>query len=157
MADLRASDEDRERVAREIRDHFAAGRLDRDELDDRLQAVVEARTVGELAALREDLPAPPADLRAELARRRGELRRDLLQQSGGALGPFVLCTVLWAATGASGFFWPVFLLFAVVVPLVRNGWRLYGPSPELDRVEEELRRRRRSSGPRSPRHGPPRR
>lgn len=152
MADLRASDEDRERVAREIREHFAAGRLDRDELDDRLQAVVEARTVGELAGVREDLPALPADHRAELARRRGELRRDLLQQSGGALGPFVICTLIWAATGASGFFWPVFLLFAVVVPLVRNGWRLYGPSPELDRVEEELRRRRQSP---TPRHRPP--
>jgi hypothetical protein len=27
------------------------------------------------------------------------------------------------------------------IPLVRNGWRLYGPAPELDRVEQELARR----------------
>ena len=30
-----------------------------------------------------------------------------------------------------------------MIPLLRNGWRLYGPAPELDRVEEELARRER--------------
>jgi hypothetical protein len=29
-----------------------------------------------------------------------------------------------------------------VIPLVRNGWRLYGPAPELDEVERDLARRR---------------
>jgi hypothetical protein len=28
-----------------------------------------------------------------------------------------------------------------LIPLVRNGWDLYGPSPELDRVERDLARR----------------
>jgi hypothetical protein len=32
-------------------------------------------------------------------------------------------------------------LFALI-PLIRNGWRLYGPSPRLDAVEAELSRRR---------------
>jgi hypothetical protein len=38
---------------------------------------------------------------------------------------------------------------------VRNGWRLYGPDPELDRVEQELDQRGRRSGAldaRGPRH-----
>jgi hypothetical protein len=30
-----------------------------------------------------------------------------------------------------------------LIPLLRNGWRLYGPAPELDRVERELDRRSR--------------
>ncbi len=29
----------------------------------------------------------------------------------------------------------------MLIPLVRNGWRLYGPAPELDRVEQELAQR----------------
>jgi hypothetical protein len=138
---LRVSDEERERVAEEMREHFALGRLDQEELDERVQAAYSARTGAELQAVRADLPqlpATPAQLKAELARRRGELRRRLLQQTGGSLGAFFICAVIWAASGATGFFWPIFVALAVLVPLLRNGWRLYGPAPELDRVEEEL-------------------
>ena len=46
--------------------------------------------------------SPAAARRAELAERRAELRRHLVQQAGGALTPFVICTVVWAASGASG-------------------------------------------------------
>jgi hypothetical protein len=147
--ELRASDHDRERVVREIREHYAAGRLTDDELSARVQAVYEARTDRELQALRADLPqlpASPAEQRAELARRRSELQRRLLQQSGGALVPFAICTVIWLASGASGMFWPVWIALIAVIPLVRNGWRLYGPAPELDRVEAELARRERRDG-----------
>ena len=35
------------------------------------------------------------------------------------------------------------LVLVAVIPLVRNGWRLYGPAPELDRVAEDLAERRR--------------
>jgi hypothetical protein len=38
VSDLRASDEERERAASEIRAHFAAGRLTEDELNERLEA-----------------------------------------------------------------------------------------------------------------------
>jgi hypothetical protein len=145
-SELRASDQERERGVAEIREHFAAGRLSEEELDERVQAVYEARTQGELQALRADLPALPATReqeRAELVQRRRHLQRQLLQQTGGAMGAFVICTAIWFATGAHGMFWPVWIALAVVIPLVRNGWRLYGPAPELDRVEEELARRRR--------------
>jgi hypothetical protein len=37
------------------------------------------------------------------------------------------------------------VLLVVLIPLVRNGWRLYGPEPELDRVERELEQRRMGS------------
>jgi hypothetical protein len=49
--------------------------------------------------------------------------------------------VIWLASRASGFFWPLWIALFAVIPLVRNGWRLYGPSPELDRVEHELAHR----------------
>jgi hypothetical protein len=143
-AELRVSDQDRERVGRELREHFAAGRLTEDELDERVQAAYEARTEGELEALTADLPRLPAtraDERAELAKRRGELQRRLLQRSGGAVVAFGVCTGIWVAGGASGTFWPIWVALFAVVSLVRNGWRLYGPSPELERVERELMRR----------------
>jgi hypothetical protein len=148
-AELRASDEDRELATSQLREHYAAGRLSEDELTDRLDAAYGARTAGDLRTLLADLPALPpavADRRMELAERRTELQRELLQQTGGALVPFLICTVIWAATGAHAYFWPAWVALAAVIPLMRNGWRLYGPAPELDRVEEDLARRRDRDG-----------
>jgi len=144
-ADLRASDEQRDRAVAEIREHFAAGRLTDEELSDRVQAAYAARTQGELNALLADLPKLPAtraEQRAEVAQRRRELRRRLLQEAGGGSGAFIICTIIWAASGASGFFWPIFVALGVLIPLVKNGWRLYGPAPEFDEIERELEARR---------------
>jgi hypothetical protein len=140
QSNLRASDEDREHAAQEIREHYASGRLDDDELSSRLSAAYGAHTQRDLQAIRADLPALPptkAEQKAELVARRSHLTRRLLQQTGASLGVFIICTVIWAASGASGFFWPIFTLFAIL-PLVRNGWALYGPAPEFDRVERHL-------------------
>jgi hypothetical protein len=145
VSDVRASDADRETTARQIRDHFAAGRLTEDELDERLSAAYAARTVDELQRVRADLPAlppTPTEQRAEIAARRTHLQRQLIQQTGGSLGLFVLCCVIWLASGAHGQFWPIWVGIFPVLALLRNGWRLYGPAPELDRVEAELERRR---------------
>jgi Domain of unknown function (DUF1707) len=146
-SDLRVSDEQRERAAQEIREHFASGRLTQDELSDRVQAVYRAQTEQELRKLLADLPKLPAtraQQRAELAARRSHLQRRLLQQTGGGLSLFVVCAVVWLASGAHGQFWPIWVLLVAAMPLLRNGWRLYGPAPELDRVEQELSRRERS-------------
>ena len=58
---LRASDAERERVAEALRRHHLDGRIDTDELQERLERCYAARTGGELAALLADLPgeAPP--------------------------------------------------------------------------------------------------
>lgn len=143
-ADVRVSDQERDGAAGEIREHYAAGRLSEDELNDRIEAVYAARTTGELRALRVDLPVLPAtraDTRAELTRRRAKLQRTLLQQTGGGLVPFVVCTAIWAASGASGAFWPIWAALPALLPLLRGGWLRYGPDPELDRVEQHLARR----------------
>jgi hypothetical protein len=58
--DLRASDEDRERVVQMLQRHTAAGRLSLDEFTDRVDVVHCARTLGELAVVTRDLPAEPA-------------------------------------------------------------------------------------------------
>src|SRR5436189_3284802 len=54
--DMRASDEDRERVAQLLRDSAGDGRLDMDELSERLDRVYASRTFGELSTLTKDLP-----------------------------------------------------------------------------------------------------
>jgi hypothetical protein len=144
--DLRVSDEQRERAAAEIREHYAAGRLTDDELSERVQAAYSARTEQELGTALADLPklpATPAEQNAELAARRSMLQRRMLQEAGGGMGVFALCTAIWAASGATGQFWPIWVLLVCLIPLIRNGWRLYGPSPDLERVERELETRRR--------------
>lgn len=145
-ADLRASDQERERVAEEIREHFAAGRLTSEELDERLRMAYAARTTQELEALRVDLPSlppSPAEQRAELGQRRARLQRRLVQQTGGGLVAFIICTVIWLAAGASGAFWPVWVAIAPVIALLNGAWGLYGPAPELEALEQRLERRER--------------
>jgi hypothetical protein len=144
----RASDEDRDQTAQLLREHFAVGRLTEQEMTDRVQAAYEASTTEQLAALTRDLPrlpATPQQQKAELIRRRGELQRRLLQQSGAGLALFVVGTVIWLVSGANGQFWPVWILLVTLVPLLRGGWSLYGPAPELDRVEAELEQRERKN------------
>ena len=69
-AGLRASDADRERTAAALRRHHVDGRLDTDELQDRLGRCYAARTEDDLRALLADLPperraagAPPGRAR----------------------------------------------------------------------------------------------
>jgi hypothetical protein len=72
-SELRASHEDRDRVVELLRVSAGDGRLTADELDERLEQAMTARTYGELARLVADLPAPggpvavpaPAALRAK--------------------------------------------------------------------------------------------
>lgn len=147
---IRVSDEQRERAAQELREHFAAGRLSEEELSERVQQVYGARTEQELRALLADLPqlpASPQQQKAELVARRRHLQRRLIQEAGGGIALFVVCVVIWASDSAHhGQFWPIWVLLIVLIPLVRNGWRLYGPAPQLDRVERELERRSRRDG-----------
>ncbi|MEZ0072669.1 DUF1707 domain-containing protein [Planotetraspora sp. GP83] len=54
--DLRIGDQERDEVTRVLHDAFAQGRITRDELDDRLDAVFSARTAGDLRRVTADLP-----------------------------------------------------------------------------------------------------
>ncbi len=57
---IRASDRDRDSAAHRVQEAFADGRLDDEEFDGRMRAVLTARTIGELDRLTEDVPAPAA-------------------------------------------------------------------------------------------------
>jgi uncharacterized membrane protein len=53
---LRVGDAERDEVTSALHEHFAQGRLTRNELDERLTATLSARTVGDLRNVTRDLP-----------------------------------------------------------------------------------------------------
>jgi Domain of unknown function (DUF1707) len=139
---LRVADADREQLAAELREHMVAGRLTQEELEERLERAYKASTRAELDAVRDDLPMSPATLDAEIARRRARLRRHVAQEAGAALGLSGVCVAIWAASGASGGFWPIWVFIAVLIPLTRDVWRLVGPAPDHDALEARMLARR---------------
>jgi Domain of unknown function (DUF1707) len=151
-ASLRVADADRERLAGELREHMLAGRLTSEELEERLERTYAATTRGELDAIRADLPMGLATLEGALAERNRKLRRPLVQEAGGAVGVSALCVGIWAATGADASFWPIWVILATLLALVRNAWRLLGPAPDLEAVEAHLNRRRARALEREHRH-----
>ncbi|MCZ0987188.1 DUF1707 domain-containing protein [Streptomyces diastatochromogenes] len=58
VSELRASDADRDRVADILREALAEGRLTADEHAERVEGVLNAKTVGELEVFIRDLPPP---------------------------------------------------------------------------------------------------
>ena len=76
VAELRASDADRERVVQALRRHHEDGRITSEELEERIGAVWATKHVSALAAITADLPdldpaAPPRleDVRLRLRHR----------------------------------------------------------------------------------------
>jgi hypothetical protein len=55
---LRIGDAERDAAAADLGEHYAAGRLDLDELNGRLDAVFSAKTLGQLIRIMADLPGP---------------------------------------------------------------------------------------------------
>jgi Domain of unknown function (DUF1707)/2TM domain len=100
--ELRASDGDRDVAVDELRAHAADGRLTVEELEDRVQRALAARTLGDLADLTRDLPDRGSPKPPARARRRRSLRPEL----SAFVAVMVLLIAIWAFTGA-GYFWPL--------------------------------------------------
>src|SRR3712207_2553676 len=102
---MRASDADRERAADLLRQHYGAGRLSEDELDQRVESAYAARTTGELAELTTDLPAVRTP-RSTPARRRSGLETSVRIHLTIYLVVNLGLILIWAASGG-GYFWPI--------------------------------------------------
>ena len=112
--ELRAADSDREQATETLRSAAAEGRLDADELEQRLEIALGARTYSELAALVADLPAPGRGAgERRPARRRGSERAAFLATAA-------VLVAIWALTGAE-YFWPVW-------PIL--GWGVFVMGPK---------------------------
>jgi hypothetical protein len=103
---VRASEVEREAVVDELRRHAAVGRLDVDELEQRIDAALAARTLDELAELKRDLPTPPQSDFGEHLRVYAAVQ--------------LLLVAIWAVTGA-GYFWPVWPFMGWGIGLVLHG------------------------------------
>lgn len=68
---IRVSDADRDRVTARLREHFAAGRLTPDELEERISAALHAKTAGDLRHVLADLPEPAATVPGGAAQHQG--------------------------------------------------------------------------------------
>ncbi len=73
---LRIGDAERDAAAADLGEHYAAGRLTLDELNERLDAVFSAKTFGQLTRIMADLPGPGRLAMARRARRGAARRRD---------------------------------------------------------------------------------
>ncbi|MFI6758598.1 DUF1707 domain-containing protein [Micromonospora sp. NPDC050417] len=99
---MRASDDDRQRVLDALQRHTAAGRLDLDEFSERAAAVYAARTLADLAAVTHDLPATPAPASDPTTAAASHGRRDLLLLFTVAVVTLVLLFVFMAVTRGPG-------------------------------------------------------
>ncbi len=128
-APMRASDADRDIVLRTLGEAYAEGRLDREEYDERSDAVAGAKTLGELPEVLADLVPTSAvvpyvgagalDTRSieEQAIAKWEKgRREVLM---GFLVPTLICWAIWLAVGG-GFPWPVFPMIATAIPFLHS-------------------------------------
>jgi hypothetical protein len=138
---LRVADADREQLVEELREHALAGRLTSEELEERIGAAYRATTRADVDALRDDLPVSSKSVALALHKRKGKLRRRLLQESGGGLGVSALSVGVYLAVGAHGPFWPGWVIGATMLPAIRDSWRLFGPASDLETVEARLQAR----------------
>jgi Flp pilus assembly protein TadB len=122
---LRVSDAERAQVADALSKHFADGRLDQAELDERVQRAMAAKTRADLAGLFDDLPPlEPAAPGLEVGRRRRPTVAFVV------VAALVFVAAFWAAAWS----WHVpWLVVGIVLFLVwrrsRRGWhrhRLWG-------------------------------
>jgi hypothetical protein len=138
---IRVSDADRERLVEELHEHTVAGRLTAEEYEERLEAVYAARTRADLDALRIDLPVSTVAARAALVERKSHLRRRLVGEAGGSATVSLVCVAVWIASGATGAFWPIWVIIFTLLPLLRDSWRLLGPGSDLEVVEARMQAR----------------
>ena len=118
---LRVSDADRDRAIAELSEHYQAGRLSTEELEDRTGRALQARTAADLAALFTDLPrrqAPVTSAAASAPASPGPSRPARVPVPVVVLAVLVVLALLGAH--AFGIVWvPVVAL--IVVRLVAGG------------------------------------
>jgi hypothetical protein len=86
-------------------------------------------------------PRASTSVKLALLKRKGQLRRRLLQEAGGSVGVSLLSVGIWLASGPPGSFWPGWVIGVTLLPVVRDAWRLLGPGSDLDVVEARLQAR----------------
>ena len=61
---------------------------------------------------------------------------------GGFVLIWIVCTIIWAATGA-GMFWPIWVILGTGIATLFMGWNAFGPrdtGPTQAQVDEEAKK-----------------
>ena len=128
VPDVLASDAERARVVKELREHHDAGRLTLEEFEERLADAQGARTHGQLRhALRQ---LPPPSLPSVHVR---DTRWRSLATQYALVN--VIAILVWLFSGAEGDFWPKWVLVVTLIMFTRRAFRprrrmLPPPPPE---------------------------
>ena len=129
----RVSDGDRERALERLRIHAVAGRLSVDELGERAELVLRARTNGELRRVFADLPRRAEELRGVGA----------ALPMKAHLAVFAFATTVLIASweiarepmgpmdNVAGYFWPFWIIAAWALALAVRGFRRRGRPRQL--------------------------
>ena len=114
--DLRVSDQEREAVVETLRAHAAEGRLDPDELDERLTAAYTAKTRRELAGLTRDLPDPGA-----APPQPPSLRQRMFPLVSRLVILNVFLVLVWLfSSGPGNSFWPIWVMLVSFVAILNR-------------------------------------
>jgi len=154
---LRASDSDREAVAQQLRDHYAAGRITLDEFDERTTTTYAAKTFGDLDGLLVDLPSTevvpvpaahvPAPSNASGPDRVDRFRASVAPFSSWIVVALVMNLIWLGGTdnqGHHGAYWPIWVIGPWGVMMVMrwlNGGSRQSSEIERRRAEHEARQR----------------
>jgi hypothetical protein len=138
--EIRASDADRDRVAAALREHCAQGRIAVDELNERLDLVYGARTLGDLQKVTSDLPEedmyelPVPAYRQSTPTRRlsGGIYRTGMRAGWATYATVnLICIVIWLlAAATSGTWYPWWVWVAGPWGAVMLAGYLFGPHEE---------------------------
>src|SRR4051794_28154046 len=105
-----ASDADRERCVSVLQRHYAAGRLDHEELESRVERAYDAKWRGELRALQRDLPFELPVNRTRVARGVDRMQQAVYRAHFACFAAFNTGAVsVWAWSGGHEV-WPAFTL-----------------------------------------------
>ena len=122
--DMRVSHADRTEVADRLSRHYADGRLDEDEFNERLDRAMKAKTQADLHGLFADLPDQPSTVATNEEVKPMPHRRSLLPRILLFVLLFIVASALWHALTPPFFFfgglYVPWLLIAVIAFLV---WR----------------------------------
>src|SRR3954454_1154216 len=131
---LRVGDDERERTVATLHRHAERGRLEPEELDQRVSAALSARTAGELAVLTRDLPDETPEEPAPARRLPGARRIAVQRWRRHAAVWFVMSLffiAIWAATGGEEF-WPIWPILGWGLAVALQGAKLLTPHDDED-------------------------
>ena len=131
---IRVSDAERNAVAEQLGAHYADGRLDQAEFDERISQTMAAKTRGDLAGLFDDLPdlgPAGAPATAGTGGRGGPAVPYPRRRRGGIFRPLILLAIVivlasisWHAINAFSFFaipwFPIAVIVAIAVIATRH-------------------------------------